>query len=1126
MRSSLLALLLLWAGSGAGVVAQSPATEVTGTLHVLWGDPPEGPPVLRYLLAGDDGVSRMVDVDENVLAGAGGLLLVNGSRMRVQLTMALTPQERPRARILMPLTRAAAPAILTESQAVSAQIQLAVTRPYVTILCRFADTVNELPGTKEHYEQLTGAAYPGVNHYWTEVTEGGITLDGSIVVGWYTLPHPRSMYVTEDSSADLSKLLTDCTGAADPDVDYSRFQGINLQFNKNLDCCSWGGGRMLTLDGVTRFWATTWEAAWAGPGTYAHEVGHSLGLPHSGGPYGNVYDSRYDVMSSSSWYRDPATNFALGSHTIGYHKDRLGAIPAGRRVVAAGPLTRVALERSALPRANAGAQLLLIPVREETGEFYTVESRGGGGYDAPLAPAVVIHYVNPRRSEPAQIVDVDGNGNVNDAGAQWVTSEMFRDTRHNIAVVIDSVRGELTHVTVLRDVRPWLELAPAVHAHRVPYGSTEVVRDSAALQTSAGLVWQAMSARRHAQVLNPAGTGGVMLRWQRLTRGLAPGVYLDTIRVLSPGASGHLAFTVDSLIVAEPASTALSISLSAIARADSIFQTATGYADSIRIRFAGTGATTAAWSVTKSRSSTIVQSALAGVGDGTIRWYHWASGLTPGVYVDTLTVTAPGAAGSPLMIVDTLHVHELPTFTVERFTIGHPVLAEGSTVRDSVRVTPTGRWATAGTWAAAYQGAPSYIRLLDQRAFSGSIVVPFERRADDRAPGLYVDTLRLSATIPMTSVLLIDTMEVQLSPLTLQLSWNSRRDSVIAGVAQDADSVLVLAAGPGANTRRWAASVSSTARITLARRDAFTAAGRGTGTAWLRWFRNMAGREPGLHVDTITVTYADTALSAALVDSVVVVLPITPTLSVLSDSVRPIAVLGQTYADTLRSTGGDGAYDWSIASGALPIGLALAHNGVLSGTPTQVGSTRVVARVGSATQVADLPLRITVAGPLVITSVATLRAGRMGTGYADTLRASSGIDAVTWSLADGALPAGITLDEAAGVLAGVPEEAGEFTVGVRATAGALHATATFQLSITRPVLAESAVIDQLLGGSALAADEVRFLDLLGNRNGRIDVGDARAWIHDTGRLDTGQPTELQRVIEQLDRPALRRERLP
>src|SRR5919109_2424749 len=310
MRSSLLALLLLWTGSGAGVVAQSPATEVTGTLHVLWGDPPEGPPVLRYLLAGDDGVSRMVDVDESVLAAAGGLLLVNGSRMRVQLAMALMPQERPRARILMPLTRAAAPAILTESQPVSAQVQLAVTRPYVTILCRFADTVNELPGTTEHYEQLTGAAYPGVNHYWTEVTEGGITLDGSIVLGWYTLPHPRSMYVTEDSSADLSKLLTDCTGAADADVDYSRFHGINLQFNKNLDCCSWGGGRMLTLDGVTRFWATTWEAAWAGPGTYAHEVGHSLGLPHSGGPYGNVYDSRYDVMSSSSWYRDPTTNFA------------------------------------------------------------------------------------------------------------------------------------------------------------------------------------------------------------------------------------------------------------------------------------------------------------------------------------------------------------------------------------------------------------------------------------------------------------------------------------------------------------------------------------------------------------------------------------------------------------------------------------------------------------------------------------------------------------------------------------------------------------------------------------------------------------------------------------------------
>jgi M6 family metalloprotease-like protein len=1297
MRSAILVALLLWAGGGAAVaVAQAPAQELTGTMHVLWGDPPAGPPVLRYLLAGDDGVSRMVDVEESVLAAAGGLLLVNGSRMRVQLAAAPVPQGRQRARALLPLGTGVAPGMVAESQAATVQAPVRATRPYVTILCRFADSANQLPGTKERYERLMGASYPGVNHYWTEVTEGGITLDGSVVVGWYTLPKPRSAYLLPDNSADLTMLLTDCTAAADRDVDYTRFHGINMQFNTNLDCCSWGGGRVLTLDGVTRFWATTWEASWASVGTYAHEVGHSLGLPHSGGPYGYVYDSRYDVMSNSSWYRDPGSDFAMGSHTIGYHKDRLGAIPAARRVLATAPLTRVALERSALPRAIGGAQLVVIPVAGETGEFYTIESRRGGGYDAPLAQAVVIHYVNPLRSEPAQVVDVDGNGDVNDAGGQWEPHELFRDLRQDITVLIDSVRDEQVHITVLRGERPWLALDDAAHVHRVPYGSMDVIQDSVVLQTSPGLPWQATAVRRRAQLLNPAGAGSALLRWQRVAGGLSPGVYVDTIRVLSPGAVGHLAFAVDSLIVAEPGGTALSVALSATTRADSVFEGATAFLDSAQIRFAGNGAATAAWTVTTRRATTLVHSPLTGAGDGVIRWYHWGN-APPGIYVDTLTLTAPGAAGSPVSIIDTLYVHALPSFTVTRSVSGPAIVAEGSTVRDSVLVTPTNRWATAGTWTASYQGTPSYLRLLDQQRFTGAAVLPFERRAESRAPGLYVDTVRLAATIPMPGVLLIDTMEVRAAPLALRLSWSSRRDSVLAGVTQTMDSVLVLATGPGAYARTWVATVSDPSRITLGRRDAFTQPGRGNGTAFLRWFRNTAGREPGLYVDTITISFADAPLSAVLVDSVTVLHAITARLSApsrsafmlagagssrdsvqlalfgagsaqtawtahangewltldatagagsawlawtraagalplgiyvdtirvsvpsaggaaayvvdtlrivepvavtsdslrppvavgrahvdslratggtgtytwavvdgafpaglalaasgvvsgqaiapteqrvtvratsagfdatrvlryvallppmtSSDSIRPAALLGQSYADTLHATGGDGAYAWSVASGELPAGLVLAPTGVIAGTPTDAGSTRVVARVTSATLVTDVPLRFTVAGPIVITSPAALRTGRMGAAYADTLRGTGGSGTLAWSVRDGALPAGIALDAATGVLSGVPEEAGEFTGRIGAAVGTFETTASFQLAIVRPVLAESAVIDALLGATPLSGDDARFLDLLGNRNGRLDIGDVRAWLSDAGRLAPATAAELQIIIE-------------
>lgn len=47
----------------------------------------------------------------------------------------------------------------------------------------------------------------------------------------------------------------------------------------------------------------------------------------------------------------------------------------------------------------------------------------------------------------------------------------------------------------------------------------------------------------------------------------------------------------------------------------------------------------------------------------------------------------------------------------------------------------------------------------------------------------------------------------------------------------------------------------------------------------------------------------------------------------------PIAVVGEPYRARLSATGGEPPYRWSIASGSLPPGLALAGDGEISGTP-------------------------------------------------------------------------------------------------------------------------------------------------------------------------------------------------
>ena len=58
-----------------------------------------------------------------------------------------------------------------------------------------------------------------------------------------------------------------------------------------------------------------------------------------------------------------------------------------------------------------------------------------------------------------------------------------------------------------------------------------------------------------------------------------------------------------------------------------------------------------------------------------------------------------------------------------------------------------------------------------------------------------------------------------------------------------------------------------------------------------------------------------------------------------------------------------------------------------------------------------------------------------------------------------------------------------------------------RLVVTKPTLAANAVLDLLLGStSTLTPDERSFLDLLGNRNGRVDLGDVRAWLVDIKAL--------------------------
>jgi arabinan endo-1,5-alpha-L-arabinosidase len=79
-------------------------------------------------------------------------------------------------------------------------------------------------------------------------------------------------------------------------------------------------------------------------------------------------------------------------------------------------------------------------------------------------------------------------------------------------------------------------------------------------------------------------------------------------------------------------------------------------------------------------------------------------------------------------------------------------------------------------------------------------------------------------------------------------------------------------------------------------------------------------------------------------------------------------VVSIAYSATLNASGGSGTdYSWSLTSGTLPTGLALATNGAISGTPTAQGTSKFTVSVtdsAGASASGNLSIAIAAAGPL------------------------------------------------------------------------------------------------------------------------------------------------------------------
>jgi hypothetical protein len=311
--------------------------------------------------------------------------------------------------------------------------------PYVSLMCRFPD-ISLPPEGLSYFQNMYSNVFPGLDHYWRAQSYGMVDVVGSNAAGWFAMPHNRSHYTDMISGSNystmLSALYADCTGAASGSVNLGDYVGTNLMFNETFGPYAWGG-----WGGVT--WEPPW--GWRNIAVIGHEMGHAFGLPHSNNADGDSspYDNPWDVMSNSwgSALGDP-TYGTVGKHTITYHKDRLGWIPAARQgVVSSAGYYTFDIDHLTLAETS-NLHMVEVQIPGSSG-FYTVEVRDRVGYDGNLEGfAVILHEVNLGRQEPAWLVDPDFTNNGSGPAVMWLPGECFEDTGNEILICVDSVTTE------------------------------------------------------------------------------------------------------------------------------------------------------------------------------------------------------------------------------------------------------------------------------------------------------------------------------------------------------------------------------------------------------------------------------------------------------------------------------------------------------------------------------------------------------------------------------------------------------------------------------------------------------------------------------------------------------------
>ncbi|MFJ8825610.1 M6 family metalloprotease domain-containing protein [Streptomyces sp. NPDC102467] len=319
----------------------------------------------------------------------------------------------------------------------------------------------DAPGEGTAMDRL-GEFFPKTQNWFRTGSYGRLDyVPEAPVKHWLRMPKPFSAYGIERGAPfepGYRELVDDIVAAADPDVDFRRYDLANILVTPNagpsaLDTVlsvTFAGNREAPVaDGVPLSNASfVYSRQDDGSGSYAqtgyrvlpHENGHVFGLPDLYTQEGGGAVGHWDIMSE---------DWGVGNDLLGWHKWKLGWLDDSQIGCAAQPGTTEHL-LSPLSRDGGGTKLAFVPLTETTG--YAIEARGQEGNDeAVCRPGVLIYKVDADVDTGRGPITVEDstpdsggctrrpNVHAELSDAPYRPGEVFRDRRTGVRISVAGV---------------------------------------------------------------------------------------------------------------------------------------------------------------------------------------------------------------------------------------------------------------------------------------------------------------------------------------------------------------------------------------------------------------------------------------------------------------------------------------------------------------------------------------------------------------------------------------------------------------------------------------------------------------------------------------------------------------